>query len=71
MARVSLRLPSRVGNIGLVEGKQSFKDATWAVAYGLTIWGIHADEGPEIDQSGEAIKKIWRSMVRWFKQFLP
>lgn len=71
MARISLRLPSRIGNIGLVEGKSSFKDATWAVAYGLTIWGMHAEEGPEIDQSAEFMKRAWRSVVRWFKQFLP
>lgn len=71
LARISLRLPSRIGNIGLVEGKSSFKDATWAVAYGLTIWGMHADEGPDIDQSKEFFKKVWRSTVRWVKQFLP
>ncbi|MEI7463121.1 MAG: cell division protein FtsA [Candidatus Taylorbacteria bacterium] len=71
LARVSLRLPSRIGNIGLVEGKSSFKDATWSVAYGLTIWGMHADEGPEIDQSIEFFKKAWKSLIRWLKQFLP
>ena len=71
LARVALRLPARIGNIGLVEGKSSFKDATWAVAYGLTIWGMHADEGPEIDQSAEFVKRRWKSIIRWFKQFLP
>ena len=71
LARVALRLPSRIGNIGLVEGKSSFKDATWAVAYGLTIWGVHADEGPEIDQSAQFMRRTWKSVTRWFKQFLP
>ncbi|MEI8327667.1 MAG: cell division protein FtsA [Candidatus Taylorbacteria bacterium] len=71
LARVSLRLPSKIGNIGLVEGKSSFKDATWAVAYGLTIWGVHADEGQEIDRSKEFMKRMWKSASRKLKQFLP
>jgi cell division protein FtsA len=71
MAKASLKLPSRIGSIGVMDGKSSFKDATWAVAYGLCIWGTHADEGPEIDTSTEMIKQLWRKTVRWFKQFLP
>ena len=71
IARASLRLPSRIGSIGVVEGKQSFKDATWAVAYGLCLWGIHADEGPEIDSSTAFVKHSWKAAVRWVKQFLP
>ena len=70
MAKASLKLPSRIGSIGL-DSKSSFKDATWAVAYGLCIWGIHADEGPDIDPSGEIIKQSFRKIGRWFKQFLP
>ncbi len=70
MAKASLKLPSRIGSIGL-DSKSSFKDATWAVAYGLCIWGIHADEGPDLDPSGEIIKQSFRKIGRWFKQFLP
>lgn len=70
MAKASLKLPSRIGSIGL-DAKSSFKDATWAVSYGLCIWGIHADEGPEIDNSSEIIKQSFRKIGRWFKQFLP
>jgi hypothetical protein len=64
-------LPSRIGTIGVLDGKSSFKDATWAVAYGLCIWGAHADEGPEIDTSLRAVKQTWKAASRWFKQFLP
>ncbi|MDB5238726.1 MAG: cell division protein FtsA, cell division protein FtsA [Candidatus Parcubacteria bacterium] len=71
MAKAALKLPSRIGSIGVGDGKASFKDATWAVAYGLCIWGIHAEEGTQIDASQEAFKKLWRATVRWFKQFLP
>jgi len=71
MAKVALKLPSRIGSIGAADGKSSFKDSTWAVAYGLCIWGVHADEGPEIDASTEFLKKGFRALRRWFKQFLP
>lgn len=71
MAKASLKLPSRIGSIGVVENKSSFKDATWAVSYGLCIWGTHADEGPDIDTSSEIIRQLWKKTVRWFKQFLP
>ncbi|HEX7724596.1 MAG TPA: cell division protein FtsA [Candidatus Paceibacterota bacterium] len=71
LAKAALKLPSKIGSIGSVDGKSSFKDATWAVAYGLCLWGIHAEEGPEIDTSVEFMKNSWRAMSRWFKQFLP
>ena len=71
MAKVALKLPSRIGNIGLLDNKSSFKDATWAVAYGLCIWGIHAEESPEIDTSTQILTQSWKKIVRWFKQFLP
>jgi len=71
MAKASLRLPSRIGSIGTMDGKSSFKDATWAVAYGLCIWGLHAEEGPEIDASAQFFKNLWRKTRRGVKQFLP
>ena len=71
MAKAALKLPSRIGSLGLTEGKSSFKDATWAVAYGLCIWGTHADEGPEIDTTSAFFKNLWKKVSRWFKQFLP
>ncbi len=71
MAKVSLKLPSRIGLIGFVDGKSSFKEAAWAVAYGLCIWGVHAEESPELDNSTQFIKHTWKVTGRWFKQFLP
>ena len=71
MAKVSLKLPSRIGSISLADGKSSFKDATWAVAYGLCIWGTHTDESPEIDTTKTFFKNFWKRVSRWFKQFLP
>ncbi|MES2314907.1 MAG: cell division protein FtsA [Patescibacteria group bacterium] len=73
MARISLRLPSRIGSItDTTNGaKTSFKDGTWAVAYGLCIWGLHADEGPEIDGTKIFFTHLWKAATRWIKQFLP
>ncbi|MEA2715669.1 MAG: cell division protein FtsA [Candidatus Parcubacteria bacterium] len=71
MAKAALKLPSRIGSISVVDGKSTFKDATWAVAYGLCIWGIHAEEGPEIDTSIQFVQQLWKKAVRWFRQFLP
>lgn len=71
-AKSALKLPARIGSIGSADPKtSSFKDATWAVAYGLCAWGVHVDETPEIDTSIEWVKKFWRGTIRWFKQFLP
>ncbi|MDE2037949.1 MAG: cell division protein FtsA [Patescibacteria group bacterium] len=71
LAKAALKLPSRIGSIGAIDGKSSFKDATWAVAYGLCIAGIHADEGPDIDPASMFLKQSWKAAFRWVKRFLP
>ncbi|MEK7646613.1 MAG: cell division protein FtsA [Patescibacteria group bacterium] len=70
MAKSSLKIPARIGSIS-PDSKSPTKDAIWAVAYGLTAWGIHTEEGPEIDTSLQFLKHGWKTLVRWFKQFLP
>jgi cell division protein FtsA len=72
LAKIALRLPSRIGtaSLGLSE-KQSYKDSTWAVAYGLCILGIHADEDMPIDNSTVVLGNAWKKIVIWLKQFLP
>lgn len=71
LASVALHIPSRIGSIGIADNKSSFRDATWAVAYGLCIWGTHAEQGPEIDTSIQFLKNSLRAMSRFFKQYLP
>lgn len=71
LAKVYLKLPSRIGSIGHLDPKSSFKDATWAVAYGLCIWGIHSEESPELDTSSVFFKRLWKKTVDNLKQFLP
>ncbi|MBU6426970.1 cell division protein FtsA [Patescibacteria group bacterium] len=73
LARAALKLPSRIGTLGMIDGKSSFKDATWAVAYGLCIWGLHAGEEPDNLETtlNSLLRRIWRRASDWVKQFLP
>jgi len=71
MARIALKLPSRIGSITDTSTKTSFKDGTWAVAYGLCIWGLHTEDGLEIDGTKIFFGNLWKAITRWFKQFLP
>ncbi len=71
MARLALKLPSRIGSISDTTSKASFKDGTWAVAYGLCIWGIHAEDGSEIDGTKIFFTNLWKASTRWIRQFLP
>jgi cell division protein FtsA len=73
IARAALHLPSRIGssNLAIEGGKQSFRDATWAVAYGLCIFGLNADEGLGIQSAKNPFGDASKAAVRWFKQFLP
>lgn len=68
LAKATLRLPSRIGKLGLSDG-DDIKDATWSVAYGLCLLGL----GGESDTNGHKppqIGPLFRIMSL-FKQFLP
>lgn len=73
MAKAALRLPARIGTISLGQEKQNFKDATWAVAYGLCILGLHAEGDPDsnLPPVSAGIGSLAKQAVAWFKQFLP
>ena len=72
LAKASLRLPARIGTISLGNPeKQNFRDATWAVAYGLCILGFNADEGPVLGTTGYLVKTTKNRLFAWIKQFLP
>ncbi|MEK7184848.1 MAG: cell division protein FtsA [Patescibacteria group bacterium] len=65
LAKNSLKLPARIGSM------TSIKDLSLSVAYGLCIFGIHADEDKPIDNRGVILGRLWRKIVAWFKMFLP
>ncbi|MDQ2932822.1 MAG: cell division protein FtsA [bacterium] len=71
LAKTALKLPSRIGSIVTSDSKSAFKDASWAVAYGLCIWGIHAEESPEIDTTSQLFRNIWKKIQRTVKNLLP
>ncbi|MBI5126511.1 MAG: cell division protein FtsA [Candidatus Taylorbacteria bacterium] len=72
MAKISLRLPSRIGSVmSSQDSRESFKDATWAVAYGLCLFGISADEGPSLDSGARLVRTTKNNIIAWLKQFLP
>ncbi len=71
IARAALKLPSKIGTIHGIDPSK-FRDASWAVAYGLTIWGL-SDE-PDSVGIPIAIKAGWKMVAlfkQFFKQFLP
>ena len=72
MARLALRLPSRRGSIIVNPGEKSnFKDSTWAVAFGLCMFGAKADDAPAINTGAIAARGMLKGAMAWFKQFLP
>ena len=77
LAKAKLKLPSKVANV-LKNSKADMnsvkvKDATWAVAYGLCVFGLYADDSGSIslNTGKKIIKNIIRSISNWFKKFLP
>lgn len=76
LAKATLKLPSKIAHIIKSKDDDSpvkIKDATWSVAYGLCVFGLYADDTGTIGIGiGKKIfKNIWRSILNWFKRFLP
>ena len=67
LAKASLRLPSKVATLDPGQNGK-VRDASWAVAYGLCMWGANDDD----EENGVGIaKKAKHSLLQWFSQFLP
>lgn len=69
IAEASLKLHSKIAQLN-VPSDAKMKDSSWAVAYGLTIWGLTGD-GSTHPAAGTAMKEIGRALGGFFKQFLP
>lgn len=67
LAKASLRLPSRIAALDPGQNGK-IKDASWAVAYGLCMWG--ASDSDEEVGIGIA-KKTGNTILSWLSQFLP
>ena len=69
LAKASLKLPSTIGTVRASEHTRSvIKDSSWAVAYGLCIWGLTS----ESEALGiKLARKTGGTISNWVKQFLP
>ena len=67
LARAALRLPSHIATLDPGQNGK-VRDASWAVAYGLCIWGS-SDE--EEDTALGTAKKAKHTIIEWLSQFLP
>ncbi|MCA9361319.1 cell division protein FtsA [Candidatus Kaiserbacteria bacterium] len=67
IAKNTLSLPARVTTLDPGQNGK-VRDASWAVAYGLCMWGA----SDEVDESAIGIaKQTKNSILKWFSQFLP
>lgn len=67
IAKGSLKLPSRLAEFR-IGPEQKIRDATWAVAYGLAIWGLTGDTAVPRRRAGAG---ALASLGKFFGQFLP
>ncbi|MHB8709998.1 MAG: cell division protein FtsA [Minisyncoccota bacterium] len=63
IARGTLKLPARLAELR-INADTKIRDATWAVAYGLALWGLTGDTNAPKKNLGALFKKF-------FQQFLP
>lgn len=71
LAKAVLKLPSR--SAAMADGsaaKVQLRDGSWAVAYGLTVWGLTAGGDFEPHEGG-GFFDIFKNFWSWFKKFLP
>ncbi len=70
LARSLLNLPATLGKTKISRNNSQVSDSTWAVAYGLCVWGIINGSRKPLVFSG-IFKKIVNSVVSWIKKILP
>lgn len=67
LARATLRLPSKIATLDPGQNGK-VRDASWAVAYGLCIWGASSDD----DEHSIGITRNHKhGILDWISQFLP
>jgi cell division protein FtsA len=66
LAKATLRLPSKIGTLDITQNSK-VKDASWAVSYGLCVWGMGGTE----EESGiNLAKQTSGTILGWLKNFL-
>ncbi|MFA5876909.1 cell division protein FtsA [Patescibacteria group bacterium] len=69
IAESALKLHSKIASLNIASDAK-IKDSSWAVAYGLTIWGLTGDNFAR-PTAGIAIKEVSNSVMGFLRQFLP
>jgi len=69
IAEHALKLPSKLARLNNAQGGK-MKDSAWAVAYGLTIWGL-TGESSDASAMKQAANRAMGGVGKFFKQFLP
>lgn len=72
VAKALLKIPSRRASISprQTPSRVGVKDATWAVAYGMTVFAL--EPGDVLSDRGiEVLKKTRTHALSWIKRFLP
>lgn len=67
IAKGALHLPAKIADIRLSPDTK-LRDATWAVAYGLALWGL---TGETETPGSRGIGKMKRNFNKFMRQFLP
>jgi cell division protein FtsA len=70
VARMVLKLPSQVGQVGYLP-RTSSVDATWAVAYGLCRWAYSEDQNGGKYSLNEISSNIFDSIKQGLRSLLP
>ncbi|MES2437188.1 MAG: cell division protein FtsA [Patescibacteria group bacterium] len=69
LARLSLKLPAKIGQVSFDGDTRGLKNNTWSVAYGLCILGFTQGDEPSLGIKIAVNTK--NSFLAWIKQFLP
>ena len=67
IAKGALNLPSRIADMRL-SADTKVKDSTWAVAYGLALWGLTGDTEPA---KKSPVNDLLSSFKEFIAQFMP
>lgn len=71
LAKQSLSLPARVATIFISEdGQSNIKESSWAVAFGLCVFGLTVDS-ESVVRVGMFGRKIKHALSSFIRQFLP
>jgi cell division protein FtsA len=70
IAKGALNLPARIADLK-ISSDAKVRDATWAVAYGLALWGLTGETETTKKQSNINFTEIKDSFKGFMKQFMP